>query len=581
MDTRRPVPNAGRMINTATRSRFRFPAAIAVVTCVLAGGSVAAAAEETFPVAITVDAGRPLGVLRPIWRYFGADEPNYAYLKDGRKLLSELGAMAPKDVFFRAHNMLCTGDGTPHLKWGSSNAYTEDAQGRAIYDWTITDRIFDTYLERGVRPYVQFGFMPRAMSVHPDPYEHHWQPGQKYGDIYLGWAYPPKDYAKWEELCRRWTEHCVSRYGRAETETWWWELWNEPNIGYWQGTPEEFHRLYDHTVAGVRHALPTARIGGPETAGGPGGRFLGQFLEHCARGTNAATGRIGTALDLISFHAKGQPQFVDGHVRMGISHQLQDIDKAMAVVAGFPEYRKTPIVIGESDPEGCAACQGPQNGYRNGTMYSSYTAASFARKHELAAKHQVNLEGALTWAFEFEDQPYFAGFRVLASHGIDHPVLNTFRLMSRMSGQRLTTESDGAVSLESILREGVRQRPDVQALAALNGKRLTILVWHYHDDDLAGPAAQVSLAITGLPGKTGNGTMTEYRIDAEHSNAYVVWQKMGRPAQPSAEQHRLLEQAGQLATMGESRVVPLGKTSTQLNLMLPRQGVSLVQLDLP
>ena len=87
-----------------------------------------------------------------------------------------------------------------------------------------------------------------------------------------------------------------------------------------------------------------------------------------------------------------------------------------------------PIIIGESDPEGCAACQGPRFGYRNGTMYSSYTAASFARKHELAARHQVNLQGAVTWAFEFEDQPYFAGFRQLASNGIDMPVLNVFRM---------------------------------------------------------------------------------------------------------------------------------------------------------
>ena len=125
---------------------------------------------------------------------------------------------------------------------------------------------------------------------------------------------------------------------------------------------------------------------------------------------------------------------MDGHVRMGIARQLQTIDGDMGVVASFPELKTKPIVIGESDPEGCAACQGPQLGYRNGTMYSSYTAASFARKHDLAAKHGVNLEGALTWAFEFEDQPYFAGFRALASNGIDLPVLNVFRMFGKMGG---------------------------------------------------------------------------------------------------------------------------------------------------
>src|SRR4029434_5379286 len=132
---------------------------------------------------------------------------------------------------------------------------------------------------------------------------------------------------------------------------------------------------------------------------------------------------------------------------MGIANQLRTIDDGFRIVASYSELRNKPIVIGESDPEGCAACQGPQLAYRNGTMYSSYTAASFARKHELAAKYDVNLEGALTWAFEFEDQPYFAGFRSLASNGIDKPVLNVFRMFSKMRGRRLQVHSDLAVSL--------------------------------------------------------------------------------------------------------------------------------------
>ncbi len=110
------------------------------------------------------------------------------------------------------------------------------------------------------------------------------------------------------------------------------------------------------------------------------------------------------------------PTFVDGHVRMGIAEPAaRRSTTASRIIASFPELKAKPIVIGESDPDGCAACQGPQLGYRNTTMYSSYTAAAFARKHDLAERHGVNLEGALTWAFEFEDQPYFAGFRVLAT----------------------------------------------------------------------------------------------------------------------------------------------------------------------
>ena len=383
---------------------MRFALSLVLLGAGLRLSAASPAPPTTFPVGIRVDAAQVRGELRPVWQFFGADEPNYATLPNGRKLVGELGELSPSAVYFRAHNLLCTGDGTPALKWGSTNACTEDASGRPVYDWTIVDGIFDTYLARGVRPYVEIGFMPKALSVKPEPYQHHWTPAAKYDEIYTGWAWPPKDYAKWGELVYQWVRHCVEKYGRAEVGQWYWEVWNEANIGYWRGTPEEFRKLHDYAIAAVRRALPAARVGGPDCAGN-GGPWMKDFLEHCLRGTNYATGQTGTPLDFVSFHAKGAPVFADGHVRMGIANQLRTIDGGFQIVASYPELRQTPIVIGESDPEGCAACQGPQLGYRNGTMYSSYTAASFARIHDLAGRRGVSLEGALTWAFEFEDQP--------------------------------------------------------------------------------------------------------------------------------------------------------------------------------
>src|SRR5262245_19320188 len=249
-----------------------------------------------FPVTIRVDTAKTRGELVPIWRFFGADEPNYATMKDGRKLLAQLGELRPKAVYFRTHNLLNTGDGTPALKWGSTNAYTEDAEGRPIYDWHGIDRIFDTYVERGVRPYVQIGFMPMALSRKPNPYRHEWRPGLPYGEIFTGWADPPTDYGKWEELVYQWALDCPERYGKEEVATWYWETWNEANIGYWKGTPEEFFRLHDHAVAAVRRALPGARVGGPDMAGSDP-KFLRALIEHVFDKS--------TPLDFVAFHAKG------------------------------------------------------------------------------------------------------------------------------------------------------------------------------------------------------------------------------------------------------------------------------------
>lgn len=550
--------------------------AIATVACGLAGTARPTGAAAAFPVSVRVDASQPAGDLKPIWRFFGADEPNYAYMTNGRKLLAELGELAPRQVYFRAHNLLTSGDGTPALKWGSTGVYREDASGKPVYDWTIVDRIFDTYLARGVRPYAQIGFMPKDLSIKPEPYQHKWTPRARYDEIYTGWAYPPKDYAKWAELIFQWTKHCVEKYGRAEVESWYWQVWNEPNIGYWRGTPAEFRKLHDYAIDAVRRALPTARVGGADTAGS-GGKFTRDFLEHCLRGTNHATGKVGTPLDFISFHAKGSPVTTNGHVRMGIATHLRGIEDGFRIVASYPELKTKPIVIGESDPEGCAACQGPQLAYRNGTMYSSYTAASFARKHELAEKHGVNLEGALTWAFEFEDQPYFAGFRSLASNGIDKPVLNVFRMFALMRGRRLEAQSSGAIPLDDMVREGVRARPDVGALASVEGRKLWVMAWHYHDDDVPGPDAVVELHVGGVSVGSGEAKVRHFRIDQEHSNAFTAWKKLGSPQQPTAEQYAQLEKAGRLATLA-SGVTPVENSEAIIQFTLPRQAVSLIEL---
>ncbi len=446
--------------------KTRIPRLLSIIAVAMLLPGFAAAAD-TFEVAIEVSAGRAGEEVTPIWRFFGADEPNYATMKDGRQLLGELGKLRKDDVYFRAHNLLSSGDGTPALKWGSTNVYTEDAAGNPRYDWRIVDEIFDAYLSNGVRPFVQLGFMPQALSSAPAsvPYKHSWRPGFDYNLISGGWGYPPRDYHRWSELCFELTRHLVQRYGEAEVRRWWFETWNEPNgPAYWKASREEFYKLHDYAIAGVRRALPSARVGGPHTAG-HGGAYMEGFLDHITQGKNHATGEQGTPTDFLAFHAKGAPNFVDGHVRMGIQTHLATIDTGFRMIAARPALAGKPIIIGESDPEGCAACQGPRFGYRNGTIYSSYTAASFARKHELAARHRVNLQGALTWAFEFEDQPYFAGFRQLASNGIDMPVLNVFRMFSLMQGRQLPAKSSQQMSLDDILAKGVGGDPDVGVMA--------------------------------------------------------------------------------------------------------------------
>ena len=256
------------------------------------------------------------------------------------------------------------------------------------------------------------------------------------------------------------------------------------------------------------------------------------------RGTNHATGKQGSPLDFVAFHAKGAPEFVDGHVRTGIAAQLQDIDRGFGIVASYPELRGKPIIIGESDPDGCAACPAtiyPQNGYRNGTLFSSYTAAAFARKYLLADKHGVNFEGAVTWAFEFEDQPYFAGFRVLSTNGIRTAGSECVPHVRADGGatsrpSRARPRWDWSRSAIKVCGPSRMCRPwpacKTAGCACWSGIFM-MTTW-------PGPPADVALSLSHLADTGEPLLLQHFRIDQNHSNAYETWKRLGSPARADA-----------------------------------------------
>ncbi len=536
-------------------------------------------------VTIRVDASQRSGPFKPSWAYFGYDEPNYTYAKDGVKLIRELAASSPVPVRIRTHNILTTGDGTPGLKFGSTNAYTVDASGKPVYDWTIVDRIIGTYLQAGGKPLVEIGFMPKALSTKPEPYAPVFRNPSDFKNYYLGWSYPPTDYAKWGELVYQLVKQAVDKYGKAEVESWDWEVWNEPDGQYWHGTPEDYDKLYDYSVAGAKRALSTVRIGGPATTSPRNPKaaaYLRQFLAHCASGKNDVTGKVGSPLDFISFHAKGKPDLNAGHVRMGVASELKDTSQGLQIVHSFPKFQKLPIILTEADPEGCAACSSkdnPANAYRNGPLYPAYTAVALKGLNELADRMHANLQGIVTWAFEFENQPYFAGYRDLATNGVDKPVLNVFRMAGLMKGDQISVHSDAAQTVDSIIENGVRQKPLVDGWGARSEHAISLLVWNYQDDDVAGPAADVHLNFTGLPSTAHRVLVHHYRIDAEHSNAYTLWQKLGKPEHPSEADYKRLEAAGQLQMLTSPQWMDSRSGSANIEFSLPLQGISLVQLS--
>lgn len=532
---------------------------------------------------VTVDLARR-SPLRRIWRYVGYDEPNYTYTPNGRALLAKLAAMSDGPYAIRCHFLLCSGDGTPSLKWGSSNVYTEDAEGTPVYDWEIIDRIFDTYVELGLTPFVELGFMPQALTTAPE--------GTPYADPRDGgWRYPPRDAGRWLELVRMLVAHCRDRYGRAAVSQWYWELWNEPDIFYWAGSVQEYCRLYDYTVAGVKAALPEARVGGPATTSSAtraaSTDFLRAFLQHVTRGANHLSGAQGTPIDFISYHAKGGsfPRSAGTpKITPTIYTLLNNVQASLAVIDEFPELAGLAVHLTECDPDGWAAGTIHDNAnlfYRNTEYYASYVACTVCKLSSHASALGRQVDSMLTWAFLFEDRAYFEGFRTLSTNGLDKAVLNVFRLLAKLGGTRLALTSDRAANPLSRGRgDDGSTLPDIDGLATLDeADGIQVFLSSHHDDwDMTTPSEAV-IRVEGVePGR-------RYRVYVsmvakDRANAYAVWDALGRPQPPSAEQLAALHQAARLhpEALGEATsTITGGVGSLAVSLQLPSHSVCLVQ----
>ena len=409
-----------------------------------------------------VDTNAALGPFKPIWRYFGYDEPNYTYMKDGRKLIGELPALSPVPVDIRAHHLLVTGDGTPALKWGSTNAYTEDAGGQA--GLRLDDRgPHLRYLHPGEGAAVRRDRIHARGALHQAAAVRGRTGRATNGGT--GWTYPPKDYDEvggtgapvGAALGGALRQGARSSSGAGSCGT-------SPTSRYWRGTPEEYNKLYDYTADAVKRALPAARVGGPGTTG-PGSAkaaaFLKQFLEHCAR-TNAH-GKTARRSISSRYHAKGSPKVVTATCRWGSIRRWWTCSAAWRSIDVVPAVPQPADRAQRGRPGGLRRLLGAHLSAeplpQRPDVPELHGGGATARSSSSQTATRPTSKGMLTWAFEFEGQPYFDGFRTLATNGVDKPVLNFFRMAGMMKGDRVKVESERGRGARQDPASGVREQP--------------------------------------------------------------------------------------------------------------------------
>lgn len=173
---------------------------------------------------------------------------------------------------------------------------------------------------------------------------------------------------------------------------------------------------------------------------------------------------------------------------------------------------------------------------------------------------------------------YFEGFRSLSTNGIDKPILNLFRMLGMMGGERVAVTSTGSVPLATQVATGVRGAANVDALATRNGRMAAVLVWNYHDVAEPAPATPVVVRVQGISPGVRRVLVQNYRIDGTHSNAYTVWQQLGSPQQPTAGQYAKLKAEEGLQLLGSPTWMNVNDGTIEVKMKMPRESVSLLSL---
>ena len=520
-----------------THLRFLIALAIGVAhaiggACAKAATAPTTAASAVAPVVISVRADDPGTPFAHFWeQMFGSGRAVLA-LRDNYRQDIRLVRGITDFRYVRFHAIF-------HDEVG---LYDLDAKGNAVYNFSYVDQIYDGLLADGVRPFVELGFMPQKLALNPK---------NIFGFWYKPNVSPPKTYAQWDAMIDAFVRHLVERYGIDEVAQWYFEVWNEPNIGFWGGTPPQstYYELYDHSARAIKKISTRLRVGGPSTAQAA---WAGDFIEHCMQ--------------------KGVPiDFVSSHVYA--NDTSQDVFKN-----SIPVPRDKMV---------CRSVRKVSDEIKRSSMpqlpliFSEYN-ASYANEPDVTDTVYMGPWLATTisqcdgmtqamsyWSFSdvFEEggvvkTPFYGGFGIVAERDIPKPAFNAFALLHRLGQARLAVDSDSALAT---------RRPDGTLVLAL---------WNYAPPDGTGakyappaPSGAPTVFSLDLRGVAQDAHATIWRLDRDHGNVIKAYDALGRPPFPRREQIATLQAAAKLAA---PEIVALKGGKMQLSI--PTHGLAIIEV---
>lgn len=419
--------------------------------------------------------------------------------------------------------------------------YDVDARGKPVYNFSYVDQIYDGLLDEGVKPFVELSFMPKKMAADPNQLHAFW---------YKQNISPPKDYAQWDEMMRAFAKHLVDRYGIEEVSTWYFEIWNEPNLDFWGGKPSmpTYYELYDHTARALKSVDQRIQVGGPSTAQAA---FSAEFLAHCKE--------AGVPVDFVSSHIYANDTAKDvfktdeqiPRDRM-VCRSVKKVHEEIAASA-FPTL---PFILSEYN----ASYANEPN--VTDSIYMGPWMADTIRQCD----GMVDMMSYWTFSDVFEEQgvvktPFYGGFGLIAERSIPKPAFNAFTLLHKLGDRRLEVKSESALV--------TRTKAGGLAIALWNYAPPEGTGASYTQETYAGAEKQFEVQVNGKQATSA----TVWRVDATHGNVVKAYDEMGRPATPTRDQIAALKKAGALPAP-EKVMMKGGK----LTLSVPARGLALVEI---
>jgi len=505
--------------------RFVF---LAILVLSVAGSRISAFAESgpQNPEVVVIDDSAPAHPFPHFWEeMFGSGRAILALRDDYRNDLRSVKQITDFH-YVRFHAIF-------HDEVG---VYNEDAQGHPVYNFSYVDQIYDGLLANGVRPFVELSFMPKALAADKNALHAFW---------YKENISPPKDYGKWDEMIRQFTKHLVDRYGISEVSQWYFEVWNEPNLDFWAGSPRQatYFELYDHTVRAIKSVDARLRVGGPATAQAA---WADVFIRHCVDNH--------VPVDFVSSHVYGNDKAEDV---FGTSEKIPRDQMVCRAIKKVHEQIKAstkpdlPLIWSEFNAS-----------YMNETSVTDSTyMGPWLAETIRQCDGMVDMMSYWTFSDVFEEQgvvkePFYGGFGLLAEHSIPKPAFAAFALLHKLGDERIAVDSDFALATRR--HDGT----------------LAIAVWNYAVPAGAGAPGTGSPRTVTLKftGRSAEHALIS-RVDGEHGDPRPAYEKMGSPRYPTEAQIETLRSAARLPAP-EGRDLHNG----ELTLTLPAHGLAVIEL---